>query len=84
MNQVFIPAAERPVRTWSGEVWHRFMRHRAAVVGLGVLLVLAFLSLCAPLISPYDFDAQDIELLGMPTAPSWPIGSAPHQLGGIA
>ena len=81
MNQVFIPAAERPVRTWSGEVWHRFMRHRAAVVGLGVLLVLAFLSLCAPLISPYDFDAQDIELLGMPTAPSWAHWLGTDQLG---
>ena len=81
MNQVFIPAAERPVRTWSGEVWHQFMRHRAAVVGLGVLLVLAFLSLCAPLISPYDFDAQDIELLGMPTAPSWAHWLGTDQLG---
>ncbi|WP_210492464.1 ABC transporter permease [Microvirga antarctica] len=79
MNQLVVSPAlrksEEP-RGWSAEVWRRFKRHRASVVGLVVLIVLALLSLFAPLISPFAFDAQDIELLGTPTAPN-----ATHWLG---
>jgi peptide/nickel transport system permease protein len=63
-------------RSFSAEVWRRFKRHRLAMISLVVLAVLAGVSLCAPLISPYAFDAQDIELLGTPNPPS-----AAHWLG---
>lgn len=63
-------------RSWGAEVWRRFAQHRLAVIGLVVLIVISLLSLFAPLISPYEFDAQDLELLGMPSPPS-----ATHWLG---
>jgi peptide/nickel transport system permease protein len=45
-------------------------------VGLGLLVVMAALSAVGPLVSPYAYDQQSLDLLGQPTAPS-----AAHWLG---
>ena len=59
--------------------WRRFRRHRLAVVGLVILLVMIFGAAAAPIVAPYDPNKQDSQLarFGEPAAPSWshPFGS---------
>lgn len=47
-------------RSMSGEVAIRFMRKPSAVIGLAILLVVVAACLLAPVIAPYDYDAQDV------------------------
>jgi peptide/nickel transport system permease protein len=49
--------------------WRRFRRHKLAVLGLIILLVLAVLCLLAPWIAPYSYAEQDLTLIfGPPSA----------------
>ena len=50
--------------------WRRFRRDRVAVVALLVLLIIALVIALAPIIAPYAYDAQDIDLIGVPDRPS--------------
>ncbi|WP_412027513.1 oligopeptide ABC transporter permease [Deinococcus yunweiensis] len=59
-------AADTPWRLFL----RRFLRHRLAVTGLAVLTVLGLLALLAPVIAPYAFDGQDLEIMGQPQPPS--------------
>ncbi|MCC6453865.1 MAG: ABC transporter permease [Caldilineaceae bacterium] len=54
--------------------WRRFVRHRLAVVGSAVLLLLIFAALTAPIISPYPPHQIDVKALKQPP-------SAAHWLG---
>lgn len=47
-------------RSMMSEVMTRFMRKPTAVLGTGILFVIIVLCLLAPVIAPYDYDAQDI------------------------
>jgi ABC-type dipeptide/oligopeptide/nickel transport system permease subunit len=56
-------------------LWSRFRRHRAAVVGLVVLLLFLLVSLGAPLLTPYDpHQNQLLEALQDPSA-RHPLGT---------
>lgn len=48
------------LRGWRGHVTRRFMRHRLAMAGLAVMIVLVLATICAPLIDPRDPLAIDI------------------------
>ena len=58
---------QTPVR----RIWRRFRRDRLAVAALVVLLVLAAIVAAAPAVAPYEYDAQDMDLIGVPDPPSW-------------
>src|SRR5437667_390924 len=61
------PARARP-QTMAGLAWWRFARHRMAVVGLLVVVVLGAASALAPWVSPYDPDKPHLQLqLGAPS-----------------
>jgi peptide/nickel transport system permease protein len=72
-----ITAVAKPARRGrAGEslarrIWRRFRRDRLAVASLCVLAILALAVALAPVISHYDFDAQDMDLIGQPDPPSW-------------
>jgi peptide/nickel transport system permease protein len=59
--------------------WRRFRRHRLALAGMVVLAVMIGAAIAAPLVAPYDPNAQDRQLarFGEPAPPSWahPFGS---------
>lgn len=63
------PRERAPDTPWSLFL-RRFRRHRLAVLGLVILLVLGALALLAPVIAPYGFDAQDLNIIGTPQPPS--------------
>ena len=65
--------AQRP--SYLGEVRARFLRNRAGVGALSVILLLVFASLLAPLLAPYD------PLVGRVTQRLLPIGTTTHLLG---
>jgi len=71
----------RRQQSFAARIWRRFVRNRLAVASLVVLLCLAAIVLLAPLLAPYAFDEQDIELLGQPAPPSWAHLLGTDQLG---
>jgi oligopeptide transport system permease protein len=68
-----IAAAEEGTSLWK-DAWLRLRKNRLAIIGLGVLLVCIVLALLTPLIAPYAYDAQDLDLGATPP-------SAAHWLG---
>jgi peptide/nickel transport system permease protein len=52
-------------------IWWRFRRHRAAMAGLTVLAVMAFLGLFAEIFAPYGPTARNATYLN--GAPQWPM-----------
>lgn len=67
---VVAPQTKRPPESFWGLFLRRFRKHRLAVLGLAVLLILALLALLAPRIAPYGFDTQDLNIIGQPRPPS--------------
>jgi peptide/nickel transport system permease protein len=56
---------------WSRTI-RRFLRHRLALIGLVIILVLATASALAPWIAPYSFHAIDLDnLFGPPSGRHW-------------
>ena len=46
--------AEKPVPWWRGKAARRFFRHRLALIGLGILIVLTSIAIFAPFITEHD------------------------------
>lgn len=68
------PSPGRPIDLW-GLAWRRFRRHRVALVGMVILLVLASGSLLATWISPYSpIKTSLVEMLDRPS-PAHPMGT---------
>ncbi|GGO25340.1 oligopeptide ABC transporter permease [Deinococcus humi] len=59
----------------------RFLKHKLAVLGLVVLLLLGLLAIFAPFIAPYTFDGQDASIIGQPQPPSAAHPMGTDQLG---
>ena len=47
-------------RSLGREALRRLFRNRAAVAGLTIILALALLAVFAPLVSPFDYQRQDL------------------------
>ena len=57
------------------EGWQRFRRHRAAMMGLGLLALLLALSLVAPLLTSYDPIRQNLSQVLRPVSADHPLGT---------
>jgi ABC-type dipeptide/oligopeptide/nickel transport system permease subunit len=57
------------------EGWQRFRRHRAAMMGLGLLALLLALSLAAPVLTSYDPIRQNLSQVLRPVSPDHPLGT---------
>ncbi|MCZ2804925.1 ABC transporter permease [Modestobacter sp. VKM Ac-2983] len=52
--------------------WGRFRHHTPAMIGLGIIVTFVVLAIFAPLISPYDPNAQDLSVaIQGPSAEHW-------------
>ncbi len=56
------------------DIWQRFRRHSAAMVGLLILLGFAALAIAAPLLTPYDPIRQDLSQTLVPPSLAHPLG----------
>jgi len=67
-------AAAQVVRR-SPSVWRRFRRHRLAMIGLAVLVMLVFLAVFAPLISEHKPEAIDLSAYRLGPSADHPLGT---------
>lgn len=69
-------AIVKPVRRgqW-GEIWHQLKKNKVAMVCLGYILIMVFAAIFADVITPYEYDKQD--LASALQYPSWthPMGT---------
>ncbi len=59
----------------------QLLDHRLRSAALALLLGLGIVVAIGPLLSPYRFDAQDLALIGQPTAPGWQHWLGTDELG---
>lgn len=71
---------QKPVGQW-GIVWRRLRRHRLAMSGIAVMLVILILSLTANWIAPYPYDEQDLHLQYAPWFTAGRPGRPIHWMG---
>src|SRR5258708_26503726 len=55
-----------PPQGYWRQILRRLVRHKPALCGLAFLVLTLALVAAAPFIAPYEFDAQDLELIGQP------------------
>lgn len=67
MNEAVFGAAA-PQSPWR-LLLRRLLRHGAARAGLLFLLALAVVVVAVPWVSPYEYDGQDLDLIGQPAPP---------------
>jgi len=60
---------------WRSRFWRRFSRHRLAVLGCVVLLILVFAAVAAPLVAPYPPHQIDVKALKQPPTAVHPLGT---------
>jgi peptide/nickel transport system permease protein len=60
----------QPVRPPGALLLRRLLKHSGARASLLVLLLLATLVTVVPMISPYEYDQEDLDLIGQPSPPA--------------
>jgi peptide/nickel transport system permease protein len=74
-----MPSA-KPVGQWT-LVWRRLRRHKLAMIGLGVLAIIVFLSLLASWIASYSYEEIDLHRSYAPLMSAGAAGRPLHVLG---
>jgi len=73
----FVTWSRNAVRRARQDAGRRFFRHPTAAAGLAVLIILATIALCAPLVAPYR-PSQQLDIIALQNRPpSWlhPLGT---------
>ncbi len=71
---------QKPVGQWT-LVWRRLRRHKLAMGGFAIFVLIVLVSLLASVIAPYAYDAQDLELRYQPWFTPGEPGAPIHILG---
>src|SRR3989304_8416931 len=69
------PAAPRAATGFYGDAWRRLRRNRAAMGGLGVVLVFGLAAVFASLVAPADPIAQDLDARLLPPTRAHLLGT---------
>jgi peptide/nickel transport system permease protein len=72
--------AHKPVSQWM-LVWRRLRRHKLALAGFGVFLIIALFSLLASWVAPYPYDEQEWSLLYTPWFTAGVVDRPVHWMG---
>jgi|YNPBryantNP2012_1023418.scaffolds.fasta_scaffold00144_18 peptide/nickel transport system permease protein len=70
----------KPVSQW-GLAWRRLRRHKLAMLGLFILIVVVLVSAAAPIIAPYDYEEIDLRHIYAPLFTPGNEGRPIHILG---
>ncbi len=73
-------AFDKPVSQW-GLAWRRLRRHKLAMFGLGMMVVVILASVCASWIAPYDYEEIDLSRSFAPIMSAGDEGRPVHYLG---
>ncbi len=73
-------ASDRPIGQW-GLAWRRLRRHKLAMIGLTLLVVVVIVSLAAQYIAPYGFEDIDLRRVYAPFFSPGEPGKPMHWLG---
>ena len=73
-------ASDRPIGQW-GLAWRRLRRHRLAMIGLTMMVVVVIVSLAAQYIAPYGFEDIDLRRVYAPFFSPGEPGKPMHWLG---
>lgn len=74
IQAVTVGARERPSMSWGQVVWRKFRRHRLALAGAVIIILLYIVAIFAPFLAPYDPYAVDpARRLELPSA-AHPMG----------
>ena len=65
----------REEQTMTQLVWRSFRRHKPAMLGLGIMIVFALSAIFAPLISPYDPERTDLDIMLEPPSAQHIMGT---------
>ncbi|SMX29651.1 Dipeptide transport system permease protein DppC [Pelagimonas phthalicica] len=66
-------------RIWQSNMAYSFRRNPVAVVSLVIFLIIAVMSLLAPVIAPFDpYDPASIDIMNSEYPPAWVEGSEPE------
>ncbi len=77
-----VEVKEKPFESFSALVWRRFGKHRLAVISAVILVFLAVLSLCAPLIERFlGVSHSNASLIGANLPSMWPHILGTNELG---
>ncbi len=64
----------KPTNLWR-DAWKRLRRNKLAVTGLFIVLVLVFVAITGPYLTPYDFLSQNLDLRNAPPSLGHPFGT---------
>jgi peptide/nickel transport system permease protein len=65
-----------PISGWkANRSLRKFIRHRPALIGLAIIILLILTAIFAPVIAPYEYDAQDFSSIRLPPSPEHPFGT---------
>ncbi len=73
-------ATDKQIGQWT-LAWRRLRRHKLAMIGLVMMIVIVIASLSAELIAPYEYDAIDLRRIYAPMMTPGEEGSPVHILG---
>jgi len=65
----------REEQTMTQMVWRAYRRHKPAMVGTIIVLILALAAIFAPLLTPYDPEKTDLDLMLDPPSLAHPMGT---------
>lgn len=71
---------EKPTSQWT-LAWKRLRRHKLAMIGMVMLIVVTLASIAAPLISPYDYEEINLNQSYLPILSDGEVGRPMHLLG---
>lgn len=62
----------RPSLTYWADAWRRLKENKLALVSLIALVLIVFMAIAGPILSPYEYDAQDFTAINQsPSAAHW-------------
>jgi peptide/nickel transport system permease protein len=76
-RSVWVPTigTDRPPLSPRQLAWRRFRRHRLAMLGLGIIVVLTIIAILANVLAPYDPTRIDSKAFGKPPSVAHPFGT---------
>lgn len=75
VREASVEGITRPPLSFWTDVWRRFVKHRGAVLGLGILSVMLVMAIIGPWINPHSYDGMQLALKNRPPSAEFWFGT---------